>query len=213
MIKGYSVITNFGCRFSCPYCIWKDHPLKDSRDGTDWNALNCFLHDAQDSQVGKVSVSGGGDPFFKLENNQVWWEKFLSLTTARELEVSVHTRERVTLDNDVLRFLLNHISRLTLSTDVLDDVLDYAYMMSRYTQIRVVHVVQPFDTMKSLDKYVLAFFGTPIQLSFKQLHQSTDNTLFNKAKDEYRDDVFFIEDKDYNYYFMPDNKVYEHFVL
>ena len=213
MIKGYSVITNFGCRFNCPYCIWKDHPLKDSRDGTDWNALNCFLHDAQDSQVGKVSVSGGGDPFFKLENNQVWWEKFLSLTTARELEVSVHTRERVTLDNDVLRFLLNHISRLTLSTDVLDDVLDYAYMMSRYTQIRVVHVVQPFDTMKSLDKYVLAFFGTPIQLSFKQLHQSMDNTLFNSAKDEYRDDVFFIEDKDYNYYFMPDNKVYEHFVI
>lgn len=59
MTKNISIITNFGCRAKCWYCIWKGHPYEKVQLETDWNKLEQFLYQNRDK--GKVSVSGGGD--------------------------------------------------------------------------------------------------------------------------------------------------------
>ena len=79
-----SIITNFGCRANCWYCIWKDHKLKNygvSYKSTDWEKLEEFLCKYKDK--GKISLSGGGDCLYKYDRKPGlltdWWNKFLSL--------------------------------------------------------------------------------------------------------------------------------------
>ena len=71
--KYLSIITNFGCHYSCPECIVRNNKLKmtptgeySSRDEL-WSAL---YNDCADCNW--VSVSGGGDPLWQWPHHQKW---------------------------------------------------------------------------------------------------------------------------------------------
>ena len=78
-----SIITNFGCRANCWYCIWKGHKLENVRPETDWNKLEQFLEEYK--YKGKVSLSGGGDCLYKYEENKEWWNHFLKIVNNKNL--------------------------------------------------------------------------------------------------------------------------------
>ena len=87
-MKGISLITNFGCDTNCWYCIWRHHPLKDVSNNTDWDKLECALAlFPQD----KISISGGGDPLFRFENNQSWYGKLFFLCEKHNKKIDIHT--------------------------------------------------------------------------------------------------------------------------
>ena len=67
MDKYLSIITNFGCHYTCPYCITKQSGLQIPKTTIDGLA---GLDDAIDNcKIDIVSISGGGDPLYKYEDN------------------------------------------------------------------------------------------------------------------------------------------------
>lgn len=91
--RNISVITNFGCRANCWYCIWKGHKLETVNLDTDWNKLEQFLEQYKDK--GKVSLSGGGDCLYQFDQHKYWWDRFLKLIEDKQLKLDIHTREKV----------------------------------------------------------------------------------------------------------------------
>ena len=65
--KYLSIITNFGCHYSCPECIVRNNKLKmtPTDENSSWDNLSRTLGENPD--MNWVSVSGGGDPLFH------WW--------------------------------------------------------------------------------------------------------------------------------------------
>lgn len=65
--KYLSIITNFGCHYSCPECIVRNNKLKMTPTGeySSYAPLWQVLHN-ECNDCNWVSVSGGGDPLFSL---------------------------------------------------------------------------------------------------------------------------------------------------
>ena len=114
-----SVITNFGCRAKCWYCIWKGHELENVSLDTDWAKLEDFLLEYKNK--GKVSVSGGGDCLYRYDLYVGWWVKFLKITNKLNMKVDIHTREKFTKQS----FWRKHVNRCVFSSDKLSDDIDY----------------------------------------------------------------------------------------
>ena len=71
--KNRSIIINWadhqnqhGCRFSCKFCSWREHARRIGRIAPSPDAIADFL---QDFSGYKVTISGGGDPLYNLEDN------------------------------------------------------------------------------------------------------------------------------------------------
>ncbi len=88
MDKYMSVITNFGCHYSCPYCIVKNNNLQIPKSTID--GLNSLEEEIKKNQCNWVSISGGGDPLWNLENNVEWYRKFFDITL-HKVQIELHT--------------------------------------------------------------------------------------------------------------------------
>ena len=61
----YSVITNFGCHWTCPYCIVRETGL--NVPVTDMQAtLRTISRESERHPMRFLSFSGGGDPLFPM---------------------------------------------------------------------------------------------------------------------------------------------------
>ena len=206
---GISIITNFGCGYDCPYCIWKGHPLEHRHDETDWEKLESFLRKGREMGFDHVSVSGGGDPLYRFGKHASWWLELHRICREAHLYIDVHTHERPMPKDHAWDFLHTYIRRLVMSSDTISDVWPYANSDDCPTPYRrIVHVVTANDKMGDLLAYARACCGKSVSLSFKKLHGGQDGGLWEKAKADLSGwDICFIHDRDYNVYFMPDNTV------
>lgn len=75
--KYISIITNFGCHYTCPYCIVKNNNLDIPR--TTINGLDSLWFEIVRNQCNWVSLSGGGDPLWHYSEHKDWYDKFLKL--------------------------------------------------------------------------------------------------------------------------------------
>ena len=83
--KYLSIITNFGCHYSCPECIVRNNKLKmtPTEEYSSCGLLYCALtHECADCNW--VSVSGGGDPLYHWWIHQRWWNGFFSMCTMKD---------------------------------------------------------------------------------------------------------------------------------
>ena len=65
--------TQFGCRFKCKFCSWRDRATAAGDIYPTYEGLKQFL----DGFLGyKVTISGGGDPLFRLDQN---WTRLYQL--------------------------------------------------------------------------------------------------------------------------------------
>ena len=90
--KYLSIITNFGCHYSCPECVVRNNNLKmtptgeySSRDEL-WSTL---YNDCADCNW--VSVSGGGDPLWQWPHHQKWWAHFFDTCRKLGRQTELHT--------------------------------------------------------------------------------------------------------------------------
>lgn len=88
MDKYMSVITNFGCHYSCPYCIVKNNNLQIPKSTIE--GLDSLDDEIKKNQCNWVSISGGGDPLWNLENNIEWYKKFFDITLGK-VKTELHT--------------------------------------------------------------------------------------------------------------------------
>ena len=74
MSKYLSVISNFGCHFSCPYCIVKNNNLNIPK--TTYKGLDNLQKEIIKNECDWVSLSGGGDPLHNFMYNKGWYYRF-----------------------------------------------------------------------------------------------------------------------------------------
>lgn len=92
--SNFTIIVNwkargFGCRKVCSYCTWRDSPyLPHGPQSSD--AIVRFLSQCQKSFV---TISGGADPLYKFEENQVHLLDMISTIRQQGYMVRVITRE------------------------------------------------------------------------------------------------------------------------
>lgn len=202
-----SIITSFGCDRNCWYCITRQLDPKRFRQGTDWRLLELFLSGAWIRK--KVSVSGGGDPLYRLDENMEWWERLFEITGRLGMDVDVHTR--MIVDNPGF---WRRINRCCLSIDVVGDAQDLATLVVPYTKERprLVQVVTAGTTTWDVLEIMRLCAAGGYQMSLKELAVFDDHGRFEEMRKTFEGTgIFFIEDRDYNVYFMPDNTITETF--
>jgi len=200
-----SVITNFGCRANCWYCIWKGHSLENVNDKTNWDKLERFLCD--NKEKGKVSVSGGGDCLYKYDIHEDWWVKFFDITSNLNMLVDVHTREKFTHQS----FWKKHINRCVFSSDDLTQDEVYLRYLAQLTKIRITHLVTADTTMDLIDRYLNFQSEIGCQFTIKELVGHSDGGMYKKIRDKYPD-IYYLDKGDYNVYYMPDNSIRKSFL-
>lgn len=196
-----SIITNFGCRSKCWYCIWRGHPLEHVSVKTDWAKLEQFLWNNRDK--GKVSVSGGGDCLHKYDRHFEWWGRLFSITEKLRILVDVHTREMFWNDT----FWKERINRCVFSSDYpYTAEVEYLEYMSRLTKVRITHLVTGATTDATIDKYIELQKRLKCQFTIKELVGHSDCGAYRRIRDKYKS-LYYLDSGDYNVYFMPDNSV------
>lgn len=75
--KYISIITNFGCHYTCPYCIVKNNNLDIPR--TTINGLDSLWLEIVRNQCNWVSLSGGGAHYGIIVNTRTGMINFLKL--------------------------------------------------------------------------------------------------------------------------------------
>jgi hypothetical protein len=200
-----SVITNWGCRANCWYCIWKGHKLENVRLSTDWQKLEDFLTQHRDK--GKVSVSGGGDCLYKYDLYVGWWIRFFEITESLGMKVDVHTREQFTHQS----FWRKHINRCVFSSDKLENDIEYLTYLSNLTKVRITHLVTANTTFKMIEDYLETQTKLNCQFTIKKLVGFSDQGMYERIKEKYPK-LYHLDPGDYNVYYMPDNSIKEKFL-
>lgn len=206
MDKYLSVITNFGCHYTCPYCVVKKTGMSVPK--TTISGLKNLITCAKDVSANIISVSGGGDPLFEYEDHLDWWNRleFLCLTNGYNLEI--HT--------SYIRNLypaFENLERMVYHCRSFKDIANVSRKGKE--KVRVVFVVTPdFNTMHILNIKSACDENPNIdELSFRQLVRedySIDHTCEDFLKSGHKVDWYYIEQGDYNTYYA-ENKVFTKF--
>jgi len=204
--KNISIITDFGCNRNCWYCVWKNHSLNfQKKIETNWKKVEEFL--IKYNRLNKVSISGGGDPLYDYNKNCQWWNSLFSICNKIEMKIDIHTREKIYDDG-----FWQQINRCVFSCDKLENTdIDFFNYVSKLAFLRLACVITKDTTENQIDTLISFATKNNIELTFKQLHGFSDDNNFNKFKKIYLNS-FFLEDGDYNIYFMPNNIEYDRFL-
>jgi hypothetical protein len=199
--KGFSIITNFGCNFSCHYCVWKSHLLNQIQTNIntfDWNKLQKFTNN-----YSKISVSGGGDPFFQIEHNWNWYEKLIEVYKGK---IDIHTANILQEESKYQYF-----NRIVLHLNYNRFLQHWEYLKEVSYQLRLVFVIDDFITEQQILEIVDTVDGK-YQISFKELFGVKNKSIIIKEQLIKTLSVYYIPIGDYNIYFMPNNEVWTKFM-
>lgn len=206
-----SIITNFGCHFTCPYCITKktgiDIPIT-TIEGLD--SLPLFITEYGDDIV---SVSGGGDPLHGYQVGSYsyhWYESLFSILSGLGIKFELHTSY---IDSDFYRMHGTDCYRIVYH------LRDYKQLESikRYGDeiVRVVFVVTEKMTKDDIDKIAEYCKNSDVidELSFRQMIDKDYQTTFyhyDYLKKYHKTRWYYIEQGDYNVYYC-ENKIFTRF--
>ena len=204
MNKNISIITNFGCRADCWYCIWKGHPYEKIQLKTDWNKLEQFLID--NKSKGKVSVSGGGDCLYKYDKYAEWWIKLLKIINNLNIKLDVHTREKFKTQS-----FWKNVNRCVFSSDIFDTDKEWFEYITQFTKLRITHVVTHLSTIENTRKYIDFCNKNNCQFTLKELSVYNDNGNYKRWQKLFPNE-YFLDNGDYNIYYFPDNTIKEKFI-
>lgn len=204
--KYLSIITNFGCHYSCPECIVRNNKLKMtptdeySSCGLLYYAL---AHECADCNW--VSVSGGGDPLYHWWIHQRWWNGFFSMCSILNRKTELHTSYLDSDNNDeTVLFPFDKFDRVVYhlhSVDELDEIRRHGNEI-----VRVVYVVDDLMDEDEINK-IADFVETSDEideLSFRQRvdeHYEPTYHLYDFLKAGHQKRWWYIEQCDYNTYY------------
>ena len=203
MDKYMSVITNFGCHYSCPYCIVKNNNLQIPRSTVE--GLDRLEKEIKKNQCNWVSLSGGGDPLWNLDNNVKWYRKFFDIVNKAHVKVELHTS-------------LSNISNAPYTCFERVVYHLHSFEQLKFVKrkndgiVRVVFVVTEDFTEDLINKIAVYCHNSDDidELSFRQMvdnhYQETDYCK-EYLKNGHQKLWWYIKQNDYNLYYC-ENKVY-----
>ena len=202
--KNISLITNFGCPEKCWYCIWEHHPLKNTCLDLAKDKFEKFL--IENKELGKFSVSGGGDCLYKFNEHLDFWDFIFYLKQKHNMLLDIHSRTKYYNDS-----FWKNINKLVISSDTLIDCRDYINYIKTLCKVRITHVVTDKTTIEKAAEYIEYCDQNKLQLTFKQLSLYNDNGMYKLLKEKFKE-RFYLDSGDYNIYFMPNNLISDKFI-
>ena len=206
--NNYSIITNFGCHYTCPYCIVKMNNLgipETNMKETYDNVKKLY----EKGLINFLSYSGGGDPCYLLDNERIsFYKSIQELLVGVELEMHTsYIRSRLNREKDL------NFSRIVYHCLGKEQIEKIRRINDEI--IRVVFVVQDHFTEDYIEEIVEIVKRSDIitELSFRQRldeNYETTYTLHNYLKDGHKKDFYYIEQDDYNNYIVND-QVYKNY--
>lgn len=203
--KYLSVITNFGCHYKCPYCIVKNCGIDIPK--TTVEGLQGLEKAIEKYECNWVSISGGGDPFYNLEEHIDWWNAFFDITTDLSVNTELHTSYLSDeYEDEGTPFL--PFDRVVYHRHDISDL----FRIKRYAGqiVRVVYVVtEDFTPEKINDISTIVKYHPNIdELSFRQMVDSNyQNTHYceDYLKAGHQKDWWYIQQCDYNIYYAEND--------
>lgn len=198
MNKYLSIITNFGCHYTCPYCIVKNNNIDIPK--TTVAGLDKLVENIDKFDCNWVSISGGGDPLHNFNANRCWWEELFRIVPG-DIRLELHT-SYIGLD----WWGMVNFDRIVYHCRSIKDL--YRVSRCRLNQtIRVVFVVTEDFTPKMIDDIATVVKHHPHidELSFRQMVDGNYNTTHyceDYLKAGHQKDWWYIEQNDYNIYYV-----------
>lgn len=203
--KYLSIITNFGCHYSCPECIVRNNKLKmmPTDENSSWITLSRILGENPD--MNWVSVSGGGDPLFHWWEHQFWWLGLFTVCSSARRRLELHTSYISTDDSKMfVLFPYSMFSRIVHHVHNIGELKKITRACDEI--VRVVFVVD--DSMTEDDINAIADFVEESdqidELSFRQrVDENYESTyhLHDFLKAGHQKRWWYIEQCDYNTYY------------
>ena len=203
--KYMSVITNFGCHYTCPYCIVKNNNLNIPK--TTIEGLDSLQHEILKNECNWVSISGGGDPLWNYDEHVDWYVKLFANTVGckRELHTSLlGVPGRNLSPHWLFDRVVYHVHSL--------EQLYYIKSLNKDQIVRVVFVVTENFTEDMIDRITTFCANSEDidELSFRQMvdnHYEKTYYCHDYLKAGHGKLWWYIEQDDYNLYYC-ENKVY-----
>lgn len=202
MDKYISVITNFGCHYTCLYCIVRNNNLHIPKSTVE--GLDNLEKEIRRNNCNWISLSGGGDPLWKLEKHYDWYKKFFDITL-KKVKIELHTSMVGVKDAPYPYF-----DRVVYHLHDFEQLKSIRRSMSEI--IRVVFVVTENFTEDLINRIAVYCHNSDEidELSFRQMvdnhYQETDYCK-DYLKAGHQKLWWYIEQNDYNLYYC-ENKVY-----
>lgn len=213
----YSVITNFGCHWTCPYCIVRETGL--NVPVTDMQAtLRTISRESERHPMRFLSFSGGGDPCFPMREPEAskrvaFYREAIHRAGGWLTETEMHTSyfqcgRNVAQVMQQIRFsrVVHHMRPTSLSDDV---ALALPRKWFDRQKVRVVYVVTPDFTPERIDRIADLVAGNHVvdELSFRQKvnpDNTIDHTCEEYLKAGHQNRWWYIQQDDYNTYVVND---------
>jgi organic radical activating enzyme len=202
MDKYLSIITNFGCHYSCPYCIVKNNHLNIPESTL--QGLDNLTKEIKNHNCNWVSISGGGDPLWEYEKHIDWYEKFFN-TVPSDIKIELHTSMIGVKDAPYNQFdrVVYHLHNF-----------EQLKTIRRYNKeiVRVVFVVTEDFTEELINKIAAHCHNSGVidELSFRQMvddNYKETNYCKDYLEAGHKNLWYYIEQCDYNTYYV-ENKIY-----
>lgn len=202
MDKYLSIITNFGCHFSCPYCIVKNNEINVPT--TTIESLSKLKDAVTSEKANIISVSGGGDPLHNYPQHKSYYEKLFELCEEMNIPLEMHTSY---IESE---FPYEKCHRVVYHCRTFDQLANIRRHGNEI--IRVVYVVTEHFTTAVINCIAnhVKFSNVIDELSFRQMVDK-DYRVTNYCQDYLRKghkkSWWYIEQCDYNSYFV-NGKIY-----
>jgi len=213
-----SIITNFGCPYSCGFCISSSQNSK--------NDYRFKLQDARDIMnllksgvYTRLSISGGGDPLFIHNKDISLLYKFIIKNSKKyNIHLSFHTNFKephFNIRNLLNRYLTNFVISIHRE--------DWSRKFNKWSEdgyysknLRFTYVIGYNQDDLKIIKEMLHHLPKDAKLTLKQLDGSVleDIKDIQEIKELIQDNpkCIILESGDYNtYYNLKDNKIYNKF--
>jgi hypothetical protein len=161
----------------------------------------------RDNNGKKFSVSGGGDPLYNMQENIDFWCNIFNIGERTQKKVDIHTREKL-YDT---RFW-GKVNKLVFSSDKPQCDLQYLSWVSQFVSTRVAHVVTSKTTTTMATEYIAIAETKNIEITFKKISGFSDGGAWDDLKKRYSGKIYFLDEGDYNIYYMPNNTTTEKFI-
>lgn len=208
-----SILTNFGCHFGCSYCVYRENGIKIPK--TDVNTFGWSeLEEQLKIHKGElVSISGGGDPLYNYDyiNNKKFYEKLMSLLEKYNCRLELHTSiVDMNFDYSDCERAVFHFT-MPNQIKMLNQLYGSRSKLYLPAIVRVAYVVQEHYTkhlIQEIVKEINARDSIISELSFRQMIGKDGNStyyLHDYLKEYHKKDWYYIEQADYNEYFVQDH--------
>lgn len=207
-----SILTNFGCHFGCSYCVYRDNRIsipKTNYKTFGWKELENELIKRKGETI---SISGGGDPLYNHDeiDNMEFYSKLFSLLEKYDCKLELHTSIlNSNFPYDLCERVVFHLNMSTQISMLLERDRNFCPFPDN---VRVVFVVQEHYTKHLIDEIIKEIDDDVTyeitELSFRQMIDKNGQPcyyLHDYLKAGHGDRWYYIEQADYNEYFVNDH--------